>query len=297
MIQKPTIIITSLGRTGTKFFAELFKSALPNCTSFHEPDVLGIEKDKGVDDVWRQMQEGGFYNMTVGKLLGQWSLSEVSDARLRQEINDATAHQKLLRQRQAFIQQQIGNLYVESNNGYYGLLDLLSATFTEHRAIYIVRDGRSWVQSWMNWGHLYNKSWLRSQIAHTWPTAAEISSDPYAQQWGTMSRFQRVCWAWRTLNVFALRALQKNPQAKLFYFEQLFQSPSRQQTWEKLLEHVDSLPGGSAIDRALIFSKLDKPIHQSSRSFPAWHEWTLLQRQQFRDICGTLMTDLGYDLE
>ena len=59
VIEKPTILITSLGRTGTDFFAKLFAHVLPNCTSLHEPDII---QNVGVDDILDYIEEVIKYN-------------------------------------------------------------------------------------------------------------------------------------------------------------------------------------------------------------------------------------------
>ena len=87
MIDKPSIVITSLGRTGTKFFQELFADIIPDATSLHEPDYLNFGQYHGISERFRQlvrqMQESGFSNLIIRKALGKWSLITISDARLR----------------------------------------------------------------------------------------------------------------------------------------------------------------------------------------------------------------------
>jgi hypothetical protein len=78
LITKPTIIITSLGRTGTKFFQLLFEEIVPDSTSLHEPDYLNFGQYRGwgerIRQVVRQLRESGVSNLVVRKSLGKWSL-------------------------------------------------------------------------------------------------------------------------------------------------------------------------------------------------------------------------------
>ena len=55
MIEKPTIIITSIGRTGTKFFGDLFREIIPDSTSLHEPDFLKVIRYRGAFERIRQI--------------------------------------------------------------------------------------------------------------------------------------------------------------------------------------------------------------------------------------------------
>ena len=55
MIKKPTVIITSLGRTGTQFFSTFFGQVLPDCTSLHEPDIWNIVQYRGTGELFKQV--------------------------------------------------------------------------------------------------------------------------------------------------------------------------------------------------------------------------------------------------
>ncbi len=83
MIDKPSIIITSLGRTGTKFFADFFADIIPESTSLHEPDIFNfsLKKGKGLKYLNKQLRESDFKNLILKKALGKWSLVSLSDKR------------------------------------------------------------------------------------------------------------------------------------------------------------------------------------------------------------------------
>lgn len=294
MVQKPTIIITSLGRTGTKFFATLFDSIISNSTSLHEPDVLGIEPSRGPSDVIRQIREAGWRNMLWGKIRGKWSVIELSDSRVRGELELSAAIHRLTEQRGQFIHTRPGSIYIEANPGFYGLIDILPHVHARHRAVYIIRDGRSWVRSWMNWGHLYAKGPIRRAIVHTWPTATEINTDPYRHQWAKMSRFERVCWAWATLNQYALTTIKENPNARLFYFEEIFKAEDRYKHLRQLIQFSTAIPGQEPMELASLDGWLEQQIHPSKNNFPSWPDWSLAHKQQFEKICGPLMRQMGY---
>jgi hypothetical protein len=158
MIEKPSILITSLGRTGTQFFSLLFKDVVPDCDSFHEPDIVqfaGITNR--IDSFIRRVKDAGIYNMVFLKLLGKWSLIKLSDHRIKGELDNVKASQDLHQQRVKFVQSKKGKVYIEASVGYYGLLDIMPKVFSQHKAIYIVRDGREWVRSTLNWGEIFGK--------------------------------------------------------------------------------------------------------------------------------------------
>ncbi len=294
MIEKNSILITSLGRTGTEFFAKFFSEILPDSTSLHEPDIFPSQ----TADAWRvylrQIKRAGIWQMVILKALGKWTLVRLSDDRFLNKIDDTRAVKLLYRQRYSFVRKMPGIVYVEANIGYYGLLDITPQVFRNHRAVYIVRDGREWVRSHMNWGEFYGKKGLKKLIAHNWPPASALPEDTYAKEWNAFSRFEKLCWAWTRLNEYALSTLEKNPNARVFQFERIFSGEGRYKTLEELVAFVASQPGIDAAKVRAVDGWLERKIHQSSGGFPAWEGWTSAQKEHFNKLCGSLMEKLGY---
>lgn len=294
MIEQPAIIITSLGRTGTKFFAAFFRDLLPLATVLHEPDIFNMGKGETTHEVVGQIKTAGFRRMVWDKLRRKWGIVYLSDARLKQEVGYEAAVAELCRQRVPFVSQLPGSMYVESSVGYYGLLDVLAAAFAHHRAAYIVRDGREWVRSEMNWGEMYNKGQLRRLVAHNWPTAAAVPDDACAAEWATMSRFERICWAWSRLNGYALQTAASNPQARVFRFEALFKSPEKYDHLAEMVNFVTEIGGAPAVSAASLAGRLEQRVHQGAGAFPDWAGWSAAQKAAFERLCGPLMAQLNY---
>jgi hypothetical protein len=298
MIEKPAIIVTSLGRTGTKFFHTLFQEAVSDGTSLHEPDVLNVVQYEGtgerVRQFLKQVREAGAYNLIVRKALGRWSLVELSDARVRGTLSYAEAVRRVLSQRGEFVRSRPGAVYVEASIGYYGLIDVLRDVYRHCRVVYVIRDGRDWVRSHMNWGQMYGKGKIRSLIAHTWPAACEIPDDPYRARWQSLSRFERICWAWVRLNGYALGTVEESPYASVFRFEDVFHSEDRYRHLADLVRFATALPYVAQFATSSLEGWLDRQIHTSSPQFPSWEGWSMEQRQQFETICGPLMRELNY---
>jgi hypothetical protein len=187
-----------------------------------------------------------------------------------------------------------GSAYAEAHLAYYGLLDILPFAFRHHRAAYIVRDGRDWVRSHMNWGEFYGKRGLRKWLGHNMPSACDTPHDDYFLHWDDLSRFERLCWAWSRLNGYALEHLSENPHARLFRFEQIFLARDRYDQLKDLVGFATSLPGLGTRRIGLTDGSLEHPVHASSSAFPAWDRWTNEQKRQFGRICGPLMDQLGY---
>jgi hypothetical protein len=298
MIKKPSIIITSQGRTGTQFFAVLFREIIPDGTSLHEPDYINFGQYHGskerIRQVIRQLRESGVHNLVIKKMLGKWSLLKLSDARFRGDLGYTEAVQQVLRQRKKFVQSQSGSIYIESSTAYRGLIDVLKDVYEQHRVVYIIRDGRDWVQSKMNFGITYNHGKIRGLVQSPWPTALDIENDPYQAKWGTMSRFEKLCWAWVRLNEYALGTVNKNPHARVFRFEDIFKSNSGYEYLKDLVQFVTTFPDTKPIPIDSLDGRLEKRVHKSTTQFPAWEAWSLEHKKQFQTMCNPLMEKLGY---
>lgn len=298
MIEKPVIVITSLGRTGTLFFASLFNQLWPEATALHEPDYFNFGQYKGarakLRETARQIGESGFANLVLRKMLGKWNLVALSDGRIKGRISREAAARQLRQQRAQFVAGRAGDIYVESSSAYYGLLDVLPLVFAHHRAVFIVRDGRDWVRSKMNWGHMYQKQGWRARISYTWPTALDFPDDPWRESWTKMSRFARICWAWAKLNSFALDTLSQNQDARVFRFEALFDAESGDHALAELVDFAGGCANIPAASPNALSSLLTQPTHQSQGAFPHWSAWDAAQRRQFAELCGPLMDRLGY---
>jgi len=294
MIEKSTILITSIGRTGTEFFAKLFAETVPGCTSLHEPDIIKFLGVKNRFSYYsQQARRAGFRRMVILKALGRWTLVKLSDARFSGKLTTSDAIDGLYNQRNEFIAGMPGSVYVESNLGYYGLLDAVPQVFKNYRAIYIIRDGRDWIKSMMNWGEVYGKGMIRELFAHKWPTAKD-TNDEYDKQWDRFSRFEKLCWAWSRLNEYALTTISKNPHAQVYKFEDIFLNENRYQVLEKLVSFTTSLPNLDPESLGSTNSWLERKIHQSSSQFPEWEKWSKDQKNSFEKICGPQMESLGY---
>lgn len=294
MIEKPSIIITSLGRTGTQFWGHFLGKIIPDITSLHEPDAFHFEPGYGLSDIQRQIREAGLTNFLIRKPLGKWMMIKISDERVKRKISGAEAKKKVLQQREAFVNKQTGSLYAETGSGYYGLLDVLPLVFKEHKVVFFIRNGQDWIRSWMNYGNMYGRSKLKQIITHSWPSGADFPEDSYYEQWHQLTAFEKLCWAWTNLNRYALETLPKNKNARLYLFEDIFKSPERYEKLQEMVAFLTEFSTQPPIEVKPMAGLLDKPMHQSNKDFPRWQNWTPAQKKQFNVICGPLMEELGY---
>jgi hypothetical protein len=117
--------------------------------------------------------------------------------------------------------------------------------------------------------------------------------DRWHERWPTMSRFQMVGWYWTYIN-------------RLFA-SQLCQVPSDR--WIRVdysritvdtIAHLFEFLGLEGFDAARVGEMLDRRINsledrfQTNGRFPDWTNWSLQQRQQFEEVAGDAMRELGY---
>lgn len=297
MIEKPTIVITSTGRTGTKFFAKLFGELYPSCSSLHEPDILTIGSQSSLAI---QFKDIGLYYF-LRKLFSQWSIAEISDALITDSISRHEAIKRFIKQRKSFIESRQGKMYIESSFGYYGLIEILGRLFRTYRGIYVIRDGREWVRSFMDRGlrkrnPIYDKGPLMRIISHSWPNAKQFDGDPFQEQWKHMDRFQRLCWAWSTLNSQAIKAVQKNDKCKLVKFEDIFTSNIGEENLLKVIQFVADIHEIKPDESMDLESLLSVRPNVSLNEYPSWDSWSNKQREFFIITCEPLMQELGYQV-
>lgn len=146
--------------------------------------------------------------------------------------------------------------------------------------LHLVRDGRMVVRSIMN-----RKSFTADDKKHT-GNLYPLPDDPYFEKWDKMDRFARVCWYWASTNRYLLD--RHLPVVRL---EDIITS------YELFSDQV-LLPLGLNLSFELWSQQITKPRNVGQdNSFPVWDEWTVKQRKVFTDICGPVMTDLGYAID
>ena len=294
MIEKPSIIITSGGRTGTKFFFELFNNIIQGCIVFHEPENINLKEP--FDVLWK-IKKFGIWNMSFKKIRGDWGITSISNRRMGGRINKNESSKLLLNERKKFVESFPERIYVEASYHYYGLIDVLPMVFKNQRTVYIIRDGRDWVRSQMN-----KKAFYHEKSPHTrYKTRISpyiLDDNKYINEWHSMSQFEKLCWAWTTINKYALNSVKKsNENARLFYFEDIFYSNNKYDSLKNLVDFATFIPGYGRIKYSSLEEKLEKKVNQPLKyEFPSWEKWSLNQKNEFMQICGDLMKQLKYDI-
>ncbi len=289
---KACIFITSTGRTGTQFLGRQLSSMIEDCTSIHEPDILGIPPV----EPFRKIRDFGVFRMTIGKLSERNSIRGLNIARHRGKLEDEQIVNSLKRLRSNYINSFKTAVYLEANVQYNALIDLLPLAFPKSKVLYIIRDPRDWICSWMNrkWP-IYSMYDSRSWFRNTRLRPCHVKGDPYTEKWKNMPLFEKLCWVWARENSFALESAGKTDRIDVVRYEDLFDERDKYKSFNKMLEFITSFSDGfRAVYKFNPHAVRQKVDSTSGKIFPRWPEWdinyvTLLDRH-----CRDLMELFNY---
>lgn len=294
--QKHCIFLSSTGRTGTKFFGETMSHMIDDCVSVHEPDTTRVSN---WPDWITKMAKFGVPKMLWGQYRERYSFGKLTTTRQRKLCDDQKAAGYIIDNRREYIDSFKKNLYIESNHIIYGLLDLITGVFPNSKIIWIMRDPRSWIRSAINSTayHLYGPfDWDSLNLS---VRAFNFPSDPSASKWGSMSKFEKYCWYYNSVNERAFELMKKVPDFKVFRYEDLFDKKVRDQNFQEMLEYASTFDDGFYRDFTYRPELLEVKIHaaKSKRLVPKWEDWG----SHFVDVmnfhCGKIMQEYGYGEE
>lgn len=293
-IHKPSIFVTSTGRTGTQFFARLFGDVVPDCDALHEPGMPNFRKP---DEILEAVRHFGWRHVFLDVFHPDRNVRGLSFLNNSGHIDDMRLREALYSCRAEFVSSLSGNRYVESNGALIGLINVLPTVFSHCRTILMIRDPRTWLASMYNSSYAsvkYSRTDYPYRVFHSRITPGVCSDDPYQDKWADMDWFQRNCWYWRRHYSSAVRCVHQSGHARCFRFEDIFSGPERYQHLGKLVNFATEFLDTSVRPSSLR-GVLDKKVNQTqSKKFPCWHDWPPERAQQCYQICGSLMTEFGY---
>ncbi|MBD3228449.1 MAG: hypothetical protein GF329_09695 [Candidatus Lokiarchaeota archaeon] len=297
MIKKPTIIVSSAGRTGTLFFCNLFNQILNDSFCIHETDRFTFNSE--TETFQKRLyiiKKIGIYNITIKKIMGNWGIRALSDKMITKKINCSEASGLLLKYRKNLVNSLKEKYYVECSYHYYGLIDILDCVFSDYKLIFIVRDGRDWVRSMINKkGWYQNRDYLNIFNSRL---NTKMFNNISEIKWTKLTNFEKLCWSWYTVNSYAIKSIEKNKKSKLFRFEDIFKGDNRYKELNKLITFATSLKNNKNIPYQSFNGALDKKANISpTYSFPNWKQWSYPMRNTFNKFCASLMDELGYGNE
>jgi hypothetical protein len=257
-----SVLLLSTGRTGTMFFAELFRELLASADVYHEAG----ERSRLINILTNAHLAG---LLPMGAPLWAWRRSIAPN---------------LHACKKAF--------YIDSNNQLYGLVPLKPDLYPNLKIVHIVRDPREYVRSHINWAKHRLKSFVANHLIPFWQPNAFLLGEMGFAEWLKASRFERFAWIWDFKNRF-IESLDRPdiPYLRL-YFEDFFNGHAPQEQFNVALTFI-GLPRMSGI-----VERFQRPVNPNKgQSFPAWPDWSPSQCGQLHKRCGKTMQRYGYGSE
>ncbi len=255
--------ITSLGRSGTKFFANLINQSSDEVLCYHEP--------------YRQ----DYSNLPLSYYSPELKVVESNLRERFQNVqNELSEHPKY-------------NYYGEVNSllryNTQWLQDNLKA-----RVVHIVRDPKKVVPS------IYARNVYKEGSSHL--DIVPKNNSPYAEKWHMMNRFEKICWYWSHTNDMLLNAVEKCVKfedlvSDYRVFSDTVGYLGIPTVPESLWKHEISKPKNTS-KKAIFRKKLKSVLTMKEaqiETIGAYSEWTTEMRASFHDICGPIAKQIGYD--
>jgi hypothetical protein len=181
-------------------------------------------------------------------------------------------------------------IYVEANNFLHGFLDAFEEIFDAPRVVHVVRDPRTFIRSWINFGVFRGLKGLAGRYYPFWLLKPERYEKNPARRWSRMARPERIAWYWNAINRELNRGQELFGQRYLrLRFEEIFAEEgselSRLVRWMGLPER----------DQLLAQARKQRINPSRDAGFPPWQQWDPGIQQSVLDLAGRLMTQYGYD--
>jgi hypothetical protein len=256
------IAIVSTGRTGTKALATHLSAAYANVLALHEPPPT------------------------------RFTLRRASNKALCGRISKERLTKVLTRHRRQMLAAMSQSVYVESNPGLSGFLDVLGDVFPRLQILHVVRDPRTYVASAINWGVFSGlKGMLVSLVPYWLPKPQNVRPRPDEPSYAKMSGIQRLAWHWKLVNEFLDRgAALYGERYQRVKFEDLF---ARDGSGFARFANWAGLPPTGDLAAAANAENVNASKPAGSRKFDQWSEE---EKNSLLHYCAPLMRAYGYEL-
>lgn len=200
--------------------------------------------------------------------------------------------ERLVRARRGLLAATGEPIYVESNNFLHGFLGVLDDVFGEPFVLHVVRDPRTYIRSWINFGVYTGLKGLVGRVHPYWLLKPERLAPAGPLRWNQMHPYVRIGWYWTAINRHLDRGADLfGPRYLRLRFEDLF-SPQGNGL-ERFLQWFGLEP-----NEQMSHALTDQKVNRSSRNeCPAWSQWPQDVRDEVLRQCGPLMETYGYDLD
>ncbi|MEX6633047.1 hypothetical protein [Hyphococcus lacteus] len=294
---KNFVFIVSGGRTGTNFFGTTLGQVITDCFSVHEPDALVDPRKFGWKKTISQFQTFGVRHMIIDRVLKKSGIRNLAQQFLNGDYNDDNSIliQNIRAHREKYHASISESLIVESYFQWFGLLPVLRSVYPQAKVVGVIRDPRTWVQSRINYRGQHDKSdWIKL-LGQSRLTPAMVNDHEYANEWNSMTVFQKLCWDWKITYELIESFAKADPLCSLYKFEDLFESGStkeRLDLFKFITEH------GHKTYKYDLEADVFSTRHNTSKgNSNIWQNWSDEDIAFLKNLCGPIMEKHGYGLE
>ncbi len=290
-MDKDLVFIVSAGRTGTTFLGNMLSVAIENCHSEHEPDDLTFSLKKNID----RIRKYGSWYMVIGRLLGISGVRPLGQKYVSGRVSEEQCLSEIVDLRRRLHSRIKESLVVESNGQWNYLVGLIHKVWPKAKIIVIVRDPRTWVQSWMNRGIRYSPYDPVRFFPPGWLSPSKVGDLEWENAWSSFDTFGRLVWEWRNVNGRLLDYAESDARCHLFRYEDLFKANCGE-AMRDLVEFA-AIHGKRQYRFSIPEGFTSEKHHASSGDFPHWREWDMKRAQLLDRLCGQLMHRFHYGTE
>ncbi len=255
------VILVSTGRTGTSALAQYLDRAYDNVKALHEPPPSrNLRRDSN-----------------------RYLCKRLSKDGLARTLTDS---------RRGLLARVTEPIYIESNPFLHGFLDVFDEVFGCPLIVHIVRDPRTYIRSYINFGVFRGVKGLCAAYYPFWMLKPEFYEQNPATRWADMSPAERVAWRWVTVNGELNRGEELFGERYLrIRFEDLFTPDG---SGLRILTDWIGLPENAEVAEA---ARTEKVNVSRDRGFPKWENLDPGLRDAVLAHCKDMMQTYGYRVD
>ncbi|MQM39275.1 hypothetical protein KBTX_03299 [wastewater metagenome] len=220
LLEKPTVLIGSAGRTGTKFLGIQLGRIIEDAFSIHEADAIHLVNLQ--EDFYR-IRLLGLTETVLGKLTRRTGTRNLSRRLLSHQISPQDAGRQLLTSRKRLHRKTDRQLIIESYGTLAAIFSAAPYAFKRWKGVGVVRDPRTWITSWE--GHRTTKYGQGDRVQRFGLgrlSPEHLQRDSAIEVWPELSARERLAWYWATTTQILAEAETSFEAVRLYRFEDLF---------------------------------------------------------------------------
>ena len=254
------VLIVSTGRTGTRAIAHHLDTCYDQVRALHEPPPT------------------------------RFRLRRAANRFLCNRMSRAELVKVLRGERGRMLAETTQAIYVESNPGLAGFMDVFGEVFPSFQILHVVRDPRTYIQSALDWGVFRGLKGVLANRLPFWLPKPDLT-EPRDVRWRNLSHQQRLAWYWKRINEHLDRGAQLYPgRYTRMRYEDLFARDG-----SGLARFVEWI--GLPPTEKLTLSANSENVNASRpRQGTKWAQWTAEDKRAVLHFCAPLMREYGYDL-